>query len=326
MSSPLVSIIIPVYNREKLVVETIASCLAQTYPHVEIIAVDDCSKDGTFAMLESMAANEPRLRVFRSAVNMGLCITRNIGASHAQGDWIWFLDSDDLLMPNAVETLLAACLSRGVRMALSGECGFWDHELEEVRKRQAAFSPVVPASVPVVPLWGYWPAKGFSFTGVLFSRDLYVNSGGFRPQLGACDEADMCFKFLLREPDLHLISWPVDLLLKRYDENSMACQAKRGKTPWPLVMGVALADLYLANPNQGTTEVRRYLFDELYRSSVYAYRNGQLGFAQLGFAKWCEAQLAPPTPHLCYHAFLHRWLGFQKAEGLLALARKMLRR
>ncbi len=326
MHHPKVSVIIPVYNREKLVAETIESCLAQTHPNIEVIAVDDCSKDGTLQTLQALAAKDDRVKVVHSVVNMGLCITRNIGAAHATGEWFWFLDSDDLLMPNAVETLLEAMLSRNLQMASSGEHGFWDVDLEVIRQRLADLPPVPEGGAPDFPLWGYWPNKGFSFTSVLWKKELYSESGGFRPLIKACDEADMFFKLLLRHPDLRVLPWPNDLLLKRFDNNSMACEARRGETPWLLVMTTAVADLYLTNPTLGSPEVRRYLFDLLYTTAAFAHRNGQTGLALQGLAKWRQAQLPIPKLRPAYHHTLHRLLGFCKAEGVLALARKILGR
>ena len=93
---PLFSIIIACYKQEALIRETVESALAVTFPDKEIIVVDDASPDGTFAILESYA---DRVRVSRNQKNLGACENRNQGARIAKGEYLVFLDGDDLLLP-----------------------------------------------------------------------------------------------------------------------------------------------------------------------------------------------------------------------------------
>ncbi len=319
---PTVSIIIPVHNRQRVLAETLDSCLAQSFADIEVIAVDDGSTDDSCAILDTYAAKDARVRVFKS-LNMGQCVARNIGASMAHGEWLWFLDSDDLLLPKAVETMLQTVVDAKVTMGLCLPEGFWDGQQEAVRDRILAQTP---DPVQTNGLWGYWPNQGFSFNTVLMTRDLFLKVGGFQPALRACEEMNLMLRLLLREPNLQVADHPIRLVLKRLDENSLACQARRSGISWQLVSLNHSADLYLANPTLGSPEVRRYLFDQLYTSMAFAHRNGQTGLALQGLAKWRQAQLPIPKLHPAYHHTLHRWLGFRKAEGLLALARKVLRR
>src|SRR5262249_6256978 len=94
------SILIPTYNREEHTRQAIESLLVQTLPSFEIIVIDDGSTDGTPAMLASYGN---RIRVLKQA-NQGPEVARNYAASVAQGEYLVFLDSDDLLMPYALET------------------------------------------------------------------------------------------------------------------------------------------------------------------------------------------------------------------------------
>jgi glycosyltransferase involved in cell wall biosynthesis len=98
--SPIISIIIPVYNREKLVVETLESVLRQTYSNWECIVVDDGSTDNTWEVLLTYAKKDERIKVFqRNREPKGAPKCRNIGMEQAKGDYLIFLDSDDLLAP-----------------------------------------------------------------------------------------------------------------------------------------------------------------------------------------------------------------------------------
>src|ERR1039458_7930312 len=102
--TPLVSIIIPTKNRCELLRETIASAVGQTYPHWEAIIVDDGSDDGTEEMVREVASTDTRVRFVRRARNpRGASTCRNIGVSAASGEYVVFLDSDDLLAPRCLE-------------------------------------------------------------------------------------------------------------------------------------------------------------------------------------------------------------------------------
>jgi glycosyltransferase involved in cell wall biosynthesis len=98
--TPRFSVLIPTYNREKHVRQTIDSVLAQTFRNFELIVVDDGSTDQTPALLQSYGA---RVRTLQQA-NQGPEVARNRAASLAQGEYLVMLDSDDLLMPCALET------------------------------------------------------------------------------------------------------------------------------------------------------------------------------------------------------------------------------
>ena len=101
----LVSVIIPSYNREKTILRAVQSVLDQTYRNIEVIVVDDCSQDKTVEMLQSI--KDDRLDVIALDKNGGACRARNIGVSHARGEWIAFQDSDDAWMPEKTENQIA---------------------------------------------------------------------------------------------------------------------------------------------------------------------------------------------------------------------------
>lgn len=113
---PLVSVILPTYNRVRFVGEAIESALQQTYPHLEVICIDDGSKDDTPAVVADIADRDSRVRYVRQT-NGGVSSARNHALRLAQGDWVAFLDSDDVWQPWKLElqmSLLAACPDVGM--------------------------------------------------------------------------------------------------------------------------------------------------------------------------------------------------------------------
>lgn len=99
----LVSIITPVYNSEKYLSENIRSVRAQTLSNWEHILVDDCSSDGSEALIKSFQEKDPRIKYHRLETNSGAGIARNKAIELAKGDYIAFLDSDDQWYPEKLE-------------------------------------------------------------------------------------------------------------------------------------------------------------------------------------------------------------------------------
>lgn len=99
---PLVTVIIPAYNYGHFVSETLASVHAQTYQNWECIVVDDGSTDDTSAVLSKFSRNESRVKIIRQE-NKGLAEARNTGIAHSTGEYLQFLDADDLLEPKKLE-------------------------------------------------------------------------------------------------------------------------------------------------------------------------------------------------------------------------------
>lgn len=118
MSTPLLSLVIPVYNVAPWLPTCLDSLLAQTRPIDEIIVVDDGSTDDCPAILASYATRLPQMRVIRQE-NGGLSAARNTGIKHAQGEYLAFLDSDDFVAPQMYERLLAIAQADDLDLVLS---------------------------------------------------------------------------------------------------------------------------------------------------------------------------------------------------------------
>jgi glycosyltransferase involved in cell wall biosynthesis len=104
---PRVSVIIPAYNRAGFVAEAIRSVQAQTHQDVEIIVVDDASTDNTCDVVAALSDGDPRITFLRQPENRRVNAARNLGMRHASGEYVNFLDSDDLLAPDKLEKQLA---------------------------------------------------------------------------------------------------------------------------------------------------------------------------------------------------------------------------
>lgn len=104
---PLVSILLPVYNRENMVATALRSVVVQTYPNMEIVVVDNCSTDCTYDVVQEFARGKSQIRCFRNEQNLGPVRNWIKCCEASRGDYIKFLFSDDWLEPYAVERYLA---------------------------------------------------------------------------------------------------------------------------------------------------------------------------------------------------------------------------
>ena len=104
--TPLVSVLMTAYNRERYIAEAIESVLTSTFNDFELIIVDDASTDKTVSIAKSFAAKDGRVKVFVNDKNLGDYPNRNHAASLAKGEYMFYVDSDDTVLPHGIESLL----------------------------------------------------------------------------------------------------------------------------------------------------------------------------------------------------------------------------
>lgn len=129
----LVSVIIPAYNNEEWVARCINSVRNQRYPNVEIIVVDDCSKDDTMAVLKTIACVTPKLHFMKNSKNMGVSYTRNRGLQNVNGDYVVFLDSDDYLYDDYISTAISEIKDADIWMSGMRVRSLSNHKDETIR-------------------------------------------------------------------------------------------------------------------------------------------------------------------------------------------------
>lgn len=118
----LISVIVPVYNAEKYIGETIDCVRAQTYAKWELLLVEDCSSDNTAAAIRQYMerTDDPRIRLISQPSNMGAARARNRGLQEANGRYVSYLDADDLWMPEKLEKELKFMMEKGASFAFTG--------------------------------------------------------------------------------------------------------------------------------------------------------------------------------------------------------------
>lgn len=202
MAAPQVSVIIPTYNRAALVVEAVASVLGQTWSDYELIVVDDGSTDATLAVL---APYRDRLQVLRHPRRRGVSAARNTGARKARGEWLAFLDSDDLWLPEKLTRQLGWLTAHpGLQIAQTEE--LWLRHGRRVNPGRRHRKPGGRIFLPSLNLCLVSPSA------VILRRTLFWEMGGFDEALPACEDYDLWLR-LSWQYDIGLL--PEPLILKR---------------------------------------------------------------------------------------------------------------
>ena len=125
----MISVIVPVYNVEKYLRQCLESILAQTFHDYEAILVDDGSTDSSGILCDDFASRDARIKIIHKP-NGGLSSARNTGIDVASGNWIIFIDSDDVISPDCLEILNSTALSTGAGIV----CGSFTHDLHKLGK------------------------------------------------------------------------------------------------------------------------------------------------------------------------------------------------
>ena len=175
--TPLVSVLASIYNTEQYLADCINSICGQTYANLEIVLVDDGSTDCSGAIIDEYARKDKRIKAVHQP-NAGLSECRNTGMDHATGDFIAFVDSDDIIMPDFVEYMLSIQRQTGADMVISKNC------FTNVNMQQVADDHIVTWSADKAVSEFFYPRVPLGAWNKLYRRDfLNQNDLRFVPEL-----------------------------------------------------------------------------------------------------------------------------------------------
>lgn len=194
-TKPLVTVVVPAYNREHLIAETLDSVLGQDYPHLDVLVLDDGSSDGTPEVLRRYARDWPgRLRWDRHD-NMGQARTLNRGFEMARGEFLGTLSSDDLLRPGAIGAVADALIANADAVVAYPDQVLIDNGGEEIG---------APRFIPHDAVEAIRLHECTVGVGALFRRSLYDRIGGWDPQFRYCADFDFWIRASLIGPFRHV--------------------------------------------------------------------------------------------------------------------------
>lgn len=187
---PLVSIIIPVYNTERYIADAIHSAINQTFKELEVIIVDDGSNDSSPDIIQSIS--DPRI-IFISQRNKGGSAARNRGLEMAKGEYIKFLDADDILLPDAIEKQLEQSKNLGENEIVFGDFNFMNSEGKITMTNKFEDSGKL-IDDPATFFLANWKIL---ISCPLHKREYLIRIGGFDEKLPFGQESDLHFRLAL---------------------------------------------------------------------------------------------------------------------------------
>lgn len=207
---PLISVVIPVYNGEKTIRETIESVLNQTLSNLEIILINDGSQDSTLKIVSSV--KDFRVKTF-SYPNKGLSASRNRGISQAAGDYIAFIDADDLWTPDKLEAQFNA-LQANPQAAVAYSWTDYIDEFGQIFCQGSHFNYTgdIYTKLLVTNILE-------SGSNALIRKQVFTEVGGFDESLRAGEDWDMYLRLAAR---YHFVAVPAPQILYRVSVNSMS--------------------------------------------------------------------------------------------------------
>ncbi len=180
MEQPLISVIVPVYNVERYLGSCIDSILAQRYGRLEILLIDDGSTDSSGAICDAYMEKDKRIRVIHKD-NTGQADTRNLGIELAAGEYLAYVDSDDLVAEDYIERLYQMAVSTGAGMSVCGFRPFDDARLsaaypEDLRKKEDSRQKAVRVMTVCEALESLFYKKEITASPCyrLFHRDVFT--------------------------------------------------------------------------------------------------------------------------------------------------------
>lgn len=203
--------VVPAYNSARTIGAALKGAFGQTRPPAEVIVVDDGSRDET---AEIVRREFPEVVLLQQA-NSGPSAARNRAAETARGDWLAFLDADDVWLPDKLDVQLQA-------LAAHGDCAMCSAEWV----RDAHRAPPPPADPPLrrIRFEDILRLNRFQTSTVLVRREIWQAVGGFRPEIDGTEDWDFWMRAARRTDDLH-IAWP--LVVYRDEGESYSKNSRR---------------------------------------------------------------------------------------------------
>lgn len=261
---PKVSILIPCYNSEQFIAETLDSCLAQTYENIEVIVVDDGSIDRSLEIAKRYEANG--VKVF-SRSNNGACAARNYAFAHSTGDYVIFLDADDLINATYVKNHID-CLKNTDYKSVS--FGMWDtfYQFAEEAKFQnrKLYKDYEDAFSLLLDLWA---GDMLQTTCYMIPRQLVIDIGGWDEAVLLNQDGEFFARILIRANKALFVP-QAKVYYRRGEGTTISKSINKNKAASQLSTFISYRENALAH--EDSLRVRKAL-SIVFTSFIYIYGN-----------------------------------------------------
>lgn len=321
----LVSVIIPTFNSRRFISEAIDSVLAQKHSSIEIIVVDDGSTDDTIAVArQKLQRDAQRFQVLELGTNKGPSAARNAGLRAANGSWLQFLDSDDVLMPCKIERQMAVCANAPQDVVAIYSPWNWGFlESGQIEWLGPLMTPFISGKAPIMCLaGGCRPLLG----ACLVRRAAMIQVSGLDETLRFWECEEVCARlakvgrFVSASSDEAEYLWRLDRHALYIGGSGARYSSAAVGLGWisqalKLTDNQVLESLGLPEPD------KRMLLNECTLWGRVMYSHDREAFREyLRLARILDPNLTPSYPR--YISALSRWIGYEKAEAVAKLTRQ----
>ncbi len=209
--SPLVSIVIPTYNRENLILRAINSVDEQTFQNFEIIVVDDASTDSTEQVIADL--NHSKIKYVKLEENVGQCAARNVAINMAEGEYIGLLDSDDIWLPEKLEKQIEIFKNSDDKLG-AVYCG--NYEIDEVKNTKTLIDlPKYRGDIYRILLGGFCPSTTSKF---LLKKKALLDVGSFDEYLPTFVDFDLWLRIAQKGYTFDYVDEPMMIKYEHHGE------------------------------------------------------------------------------------------------------------
>lgn len=213
--NPLVSVVVPVYNVEKYIAQCLDSIQNQSYKNLEILCVDDCGDDDSVKIVKEYAKSDNRIKLIKHKKNKGLGGARNTGFKKASGKYIFFIDSDDWIENNCIETVVQKLIDTDLNTVIFKADVFWENTrrrtpiwFESYKRYPEGFFEIDENNMCYLPHYSW--NKGYD-------REFLIKNNIFWQEGVIYEDMEFFFKVFINSPKTYMIDSPLYIYRRRGD-------------------------------------------------------------------------------------------------------------
>jgi glycosyltransferase involved in cell wall biosynthesis len=271
--TPLVSIIIPAFNAAPFIDTCIKSAMRQSYPHIEIIVVDDGSEDNTFELAKTYV--KFGVKIFRQ-INKGASVARNVGIKNAKGSYIQFLDADDLLEENKIELQMKVLLKYPNSISFGNCINFkvspsaTNNILNSHEARKINF--IEPPIKLIKKLYGgidKIPAGMIEVHSWLCPKNIIEDAGEWNETLSVDDDGDFFLRVILKAKQVIYV--PESLVYYRKHEQESLSNVNSKKSISDAIKSINCKGITLMDFSPNDMEFKAIISEAFWQLAIRAY-------------------------------------------------------
>lgn len=301
MNKPLVSIIIPNYNRAHLLKDVINSVVKQTYKNIEIIVVDDASTDNSINILKEIQKNNKKLTIKRLEKNSGANICRNKGVELSNGEYISFLDSDDYFKKDKIEKQISVFTEKeDVGFVVTG---FGEKNFKKVSEGYIDIKETL------------FQNNLGGFSTLMVRKDIFQYVGGLDPKLLSCQDWDLFLKLLVNSKGYKITE---NLVIYDLQEDSIS------KNPYKVISGFEIVSERAKNLNDTLKLIPKNTLDS-YHEYYLAMRYFRLKDIK-NTRKHLKKSLSIKKSFISFVYLIFSLFGYTSLNFLITLKKKIFNR